>query len=90
MLFDDLLQNYIDNFLKYNKLNKGKFIKKIKLITYGILLILNDILSMVEKIWFKLKEGMKKKWKNLKKLKSIKIDTNILSEFIFRYHRYIS
>ena len=45
---------------------------------------------MVEKIWFKLKEGMKKKWKNLKKLKSIKIDTNILSEFIFRYHKYIS
>ena len=63
MLFDDLLQNYIDNFLIYNKLNKGKFIKKIKLITYGILQILNDILSMVEKIWFKLKEGMKKNGK---------------------------
>ena len=45
---------------------------------------------MVEKIWFKLKEGMKNKWKNLKKFKSMKIDANILSEFVFRCHRYIS
>ena len=45
---------------------------------------------MVEKILFKLKEGMKKKWKNLKKFKSIKIDKNIVLEFIFRYHGYIS
>ena len=60
----------------YQKLNRGKIITRINLIIDGVfrLRILNDILSVVKKILFKLTEGIEKKTKqkNSEKCKSIK------------------
>ena len=60
----------------YQKLNRGKIITRINLIIDGVfrLIILNDILSVVKKILFKLTEGIEKKTKqkNSEKCKSIK------------------
>jgi len=62
--------------LCYQKLNRGKIITRINLIIDGVfrLIILNDILSVVKKILFKLTEGIEKKTKqkNSEKCKSIK------------------
>ncbi len=49
----------------YQKLNRGKIITRINLIIDGVfrLIILNDILSVVKKILFKLTERIEKKTK---------------------------
>ena len=66
----------------YQKLNRGKIITRINLIIDGVfrLIILNDILSVVKKILFKLTEGIEKKQN-----RKIRKNANLLKHFVRIY-----